>query len=187
MTDSGPIGMLMREHEIILKTISAMEHAGDAMKRGARIDAELLREAVRFMQNFADRLHHSKEEDLLFPAFENKGVPEEGGPVGVMKTEHEQARAIVASFEAAVEAYAEQGEAASGPVCAAIKDIAGLYPDHIWKEDNVLYPMAVELFSAEEMNSLERQFEDVDAAADQAEHSKFLNFADRLELASSPG
>lgn len=187
MIEDGPIKMLMHEHEIILKVMNALEHVADAMKRGRKVDAELLRGAVQFMREFADRFHHSKEEDLLFPALQRKGVPEHGGPIGVMKNEHELARTLVASFEETVEAYAEQGERAVDALCAAIHNIAALYPDHIWKEDNVLYPMAVELFTSEEMNELLHQFEDVEAEIGLAAHSDLVNFADRLELESARG
>ena len=184
MIDDGPIKMLMHEHEIILKVVKALEHVADAMKRGRKIDAELLREAVQFMREFADHLHHSKEEDHLFPALQRKSVPEHGGPIGVMKDEHEEARTLVAFFEETVEAYAEQGKGAAEAVCAAIYNIAAIYPDHIWKEDNVLYPLAAEVFTSEELNELLHQFEDVEAEIGTAAHQHFATFADRLELES---
>ena len=177
----------MQEHEIILKVVNALERIANAMKQGTMTDAGLLREAVQFMRQFADRLHHSKEEDLLFPAMQQKGIPEQGGPIGVMKNEHEMARAFVASFEEAVEAYAEQGESTAEGVCAAIQAITALYPDHIWKENNVLYPMAMELFTPEELSQLVHQFGDVEAGAGLAARSDFAKFADRLELEAAPG
>jgi hemerythrin-like domain-containing protein len=38
---------------------------------------------------YADRQHHVKEEDLLFLELEKKGMPRDGGPVGVMLMEHQ--------------------------------------------------------------------------------------------------
>ena len=70
------------------------------------------------------------------------GVPENGGPIAVMKAEHDQGRAAVAALDAAAAAYAEHGPAERDGVIRAIDAIAALYPSHIFKEDNVLYPMA---------------------------------------------
>ena len=57
-------------------------------------DAEsLLRyygEVVYFLKIFADKCHHGKEENYLFKELINKGVTNEGGPVGVMLKEHAQ-------------------------------------------------------------------------------------------------
>jgi hemerythrin-like domain-containing protein len=34
-----------------------------------------------FLKEFADRCHHGKEEDFLFPALEKAGIKKEGGPI----------------------------------------------------------------------------------------------------------
>ncbi len=187
MAVEDPIEMLVREHEIILNVMKALGQVADAMKRGTKCDVELLRDAVLFMCEFADRIHHSKEEDLLFPALHQKGIPNDGGPIGAMKIEHEQARALVASFTEAVEAYAGQGAPAADAVCAVIRNIVALYPDHIWKENNILYPMAMKVLTPGELDELGRQFVDVDGETDPAVLSGFAEFAGRLELKSAPG
>ena len=184
MTENAAIRMLTDEHEVILKVVSSLGRIADSLRAGGKADADLLREGVRFMREFADQRHHAKEEDLLFPAMERKGVPAEGGPIGVMNSEHVDARAHVAAFADAVEAYARDGAAAAEPVCAAIYGIGGLYPDHIWKEDNVLYPMALEVFSPEELNELLLQFEDVEAETGADMRAYFVDVAERLEAAA---
>lgn len=184
MTENTAIKMLMDEHEVILRVVSSLGRIADALRAGGKADADLLREGVRFMREFADQRHHAKEEDLLFPALERKGVPAEGGPIGVMNSEHVVARAHVADLAEAVEAYARDGAAAAEPVCVAIYAIGGLYPDHIWKEDNVLYPMGADLFSPEEQNELLLQFQDVDAEIGQDMYANFLDVAERLEAAA---
>ena len=181
MIDNAAIKLLMQEHEIILKAMRALERIGDGIKQGNNPDVGVLREALEFMHEFADRCHHSKEEDLLFPALERKGIPEQGGPIGMMKSEHEQARADVEAFDEAVQAYAVDGAGGADAVRAAIGNLAALYPDHIWKEDNVLYPMAVKVLSAAELDELLHQFEDVEAEFGPALYARLAGFADRLE------
>jgi hemerythrin-like domain-containing protein len=39
--------------------------------------------------------HHGKEEEILFPLLEKKGIPADGGPLGVMLMEHGRARALI--------------------------------------------------------------------------------------------
>jgi hypothetical protein len=56
-----------------------------------------------FFRNFADRCHHSKEEDELFPKMVEHGIPKEGGPIGVMLMEHDQGRAFVRGMSEAAE------------------------------------------------------------------------------------
>ena len=57
-----------------------------------KVDPEHLEPIVEFFRVFADKCHHGKEEDLLFPEMEKAGVPKEMGPIGVMLAEHQQGR-----------------------------------------------------------------------------------------------
>ena len=50
---------------------------------------------VELIRNFADGLHHAKEENLLFPLLGEKGFSPEQGPVAVMLSEHTQGRDFV--------------------------------------------------------------------------------------------
>ncbi|MGI6450729.1 MAG: hemerythrin domain-containing protein [Desulfitobacteriia bacterium] len=45
-----------------------------------------------------DKCHHGKEENFLFKELVNKGVPNEGGPVGAMLQEHVQGRDYIAQM-----------------------------------------------------------------------------------------
>lgn len=76
--------VLRDEHEVILRVVDATEATANAIEWGAEAPAQFLNEIVEFLRLYADRQHHGKEEDLLFPELENKGMPRNGGPVGVM-------------------------------------------------------------------------------------------------------
>ena len=62
---------------------------------------------------YADRQHHGKEEDLLFPELEEKGLPRNGGPVGMMLMEHRFGRSHIARMAAAATASASGERAAA--------------------------------------------------------------------------
>ena len=52
----------------------------------------------------ADKCHLAKEEDLFFPLLKERGIPEEGGPIGVMLHEHVMGRDCVGRMREACEA-----------------------------------------------------------------------------------
>jgi len=82
---------LKKEHEAILYVLQIL----DKMMESDNLEAEsLLRyygEVVYFLKIFADKCHHGKEENYLFKELVDKGIPNEGGPVGVMLREHAMA------------------------------------------------------------------------------------------------
>jgi len=58
--------LLREEHEVILR-VKASEAAANAIESGVDASAQFLSDVVEFLRLYADRQHHGKEEDLLFP------------------------------------------------------------------------------------------------------------------------
>ena len=56
-------------------------------------------DGVDFIRNYADRFHHAKEEDVLFEALVDNGMPQENSPVAAMLMEHDQGRSFVRAME----------------------------------------------------------------------------------------
>ncbi len=136
-----PTGMLREEHQLILKVLDVLQallEKGDA----GEWDLDAWRECVEFFRLFADACHHGKEEDLLFPELESRGMPRDGGPIAVMLFEHKQGRGFVAQMAKALE------DAGGGEVepLKRLEHAARAYLEllraHIHKEDNVLFNMA---------------------------------------------
>jgi len=177
---SEAIGALMHEHEIILKVIEGLDRFATTLTAQRPADGETLREAVAFMRRFADKCHHGKEEDILFPALVAAGVADQRGPVGVMKAEHVQARECVSRFADAVERLASGEPAARDDVVRAIRCLCDLYPQHIRKENEILFPMAEKILTDSSLDRLHQAFEKVEEALGEDVHHRFASFAKRL-------
>jgi hemerythrin-like domain-containing protein/uncharacterized protein (DUF2249 family) len=169
---SSPTAALRHEHEIILRTLAVAERLGGALTAGQPVDRDALAWVVDFFRTFADRCHHGKEEQHLFPALERHGIPREGGPIGIMLEEHEQGRRFLAAM-------------ASGndrAVAEAIRGYAQLLRAHIDKENGVLFPMAEQVLSEAERRALVTEFEDLEqTAVGPGVHERLLAGLTRLE------
>jgi hemerythrin-like domain-containing protein len=159
---TGPTEILMAEHEAIKTMLRVLENLATRFEREEPVDLEQVKKAIEFITGFADRCHHAKEEDLLFPALENAGIPRQGGPIGVMLAEHDEGRAHVRAMKEAVERL-ERGDKKAGIDWARnARAYASLLSQHIFKEDNILYPMGNERLSAEAQRKLQEEFERVE-------------------------
>jgi hypothetical protein len=69
-----PTDQLKEEHEGILLMLRILEKVSAKLKSGEKVDPDHLERIVEFFRVFADKCHHGKEEDLLFPEME-KLVP----------------------------------------------------------------------------------------------------------------
>jgi len=157
MQDLHPVDELMDEHRLIERVLDAME-ARLNEARSAGFQAEFFEQALDFFANFADGRHHYKEEQALFPALRDKGVPVEGGPIGVMLHEHDQGRACLKGIRDCLPAARAGSTDAIEAVLAYAGEYIQMLRRHIWKEDNVLFRMASQVLSAGEVEGLRNRF-----------------------------
>ena len=177
----NPIQILMHEHKVILKVVHSLNAMDQDLNRGGSIDTEFLQKVVRFMRDFADKCHHAKEEAVLFPAMEAKGVPTTGCPLGALRAEHIKGRRLVTALKEAADTYAAGNLEAVKDIRSAINAIRQLYPNHIWKEDEMAFPMAERLFNQDELKTLKIDFDQAESELGQ-DHDQYVTFADDMEM-----
>jgi len=97
---------------------------------------------LNFLRVFVDKCHHGKEENILFPKLVETGIPNEGGPVGMMLREHVIGRAYIAGFAEGTGKYKAGDKLAAAEIIENIRGYGELLTSHIFKENNVLYKMA---------------------------------------------
>lgn len=150
--------ILRKEHDTILEMLDALEAAANRIDAGNSVPQSFLADFHEFFSLFADRCHHGKEEDLLFPLLERKGVPRVGGPVGCMLAEHDEGRGFVKIMARNAELCAKGDLQARKSWTAAARSYANLLRNHIWKENEILFLMAERLMSPEEQAALAAEF-----------------------------
>ncbi len=140
--------VMVEEHKLILRMIALVERNTDLLEKGSFRDWQFYLDAVDFIRNYADRFHHAKEEDVLFVALIENGMPEKSSPIEAMHIEHDQGRAYVRAMEEAA-LKARDGELGQIPVIAEnARGYIELLRGHIEKEDNILYPLAERVLPA---------------------------------------
>jgi hemerythrin-like domain-containing protein len=154
--------ILRHEHEVIVQMLDASEEVAQQFEKGRKVRPELLADLLEFFKTFADECHHSKEEELLFPLLELKGIRRHGGPLGVMLHEHEEGRALIREMAEAAEEFQSGQDAASLHWARAARAYAQLLRTHICKENNVLFPMAERTLAPEEQTQLAERFEELE-------------------------
>jgi hemerythrin-like domain-containing protein len=156
--------VLRQEHEAIVKMLDVTENVAGRLERGELVRQEVLADLQEFFRFFADQCHHGKEEDLLFPLLEQKGMPGPGGPIGVMLHEHEEGRALIGEMRDAAEALKSGAAGAGARWAGAARGYVGLLRGHIQKENEVLFVMAERLLSPGEQEQLAQAFEKLEVS-----------------------
>ena len=176
---STAIQNLETDHGYILSLIEVMEQITLTVDP----NPEHLEMIVAVIREFADGLHHAKEENLLFPLMVKKGYSAEKGPVAVMLYEHQLGRNFVTGIaEGILQLRAGKREAIK-EVYSNMLGYADLLKNHIAKENNVLFPMADKVFTETEKESLSAAFTEVEF--DQPVGKKKVDYISQIETLSA--
>jgi hemerythrin-like domain-containing protein len=148
-----PTQTLREEHRVILRALALVEVAAARLSGGRVLPDGWWEGLLEWLRAFADRNHHAKEEEYLFPALAQGGVPAAGGPVGVMLEEHTEGRALI---RAMAEGHGDRR-------MEAARRYVHLLRDHIDKENGVLLPLAEAVLDSQAQLLVARGFEKVEA------------------------
>lgn len=176
--------VLKEEHQGIKLMLEVMKEMARKLEAGEDVAVKDLEEVLAFLQVFADRCHHGKEEGLLFPAMVAGGFPKEGGPLSVMLADHDTGRGYIREIKAAGEAYRSGDSSAAPRLAQSLRHYTTLLTEHIDKEDNILYPMADEILIPEKQQELVAAFEKLEVEQiGVGKHEEFHRLLERLKEA----
>lgn len=149
---------LEEDHVYILRLIDVMEQ----ISKEPDPDIMHLETIVDLIRNFADGLHHAKEENLLFPKMVEKGFSFQQGPIAVMMNDHVQGRIYVKGMAENISRYKSGDIDSLKNIYLNMRGYMELLRAHIAKENNILFRMADKAFSNEEQQNLLAQFSDIE-------------------------
>jgi len=176
-----PIRILREEHDNILRGLEVLEACSEKLRDRQAVRPETLEGLIEFFRLYADRTHHGKEEDLLFPAMIEHGFAREAGPIHCMLADHENNRALTRGM---IEAAAQHraGDQGAGLRFAATADrYIAVLRDHIQKENLVLFEMAENAIPAADEPQLLARFHEVDRVKiGEGEIKRLLKLRDSL-------
>jgi hemerythrin-like domain-containing protein len=170
------------DHVHILKLIEVMERVIGSENP----DVSHLESIVDIIRNFADGLHHAKEENEFFPFLSKRGFSLSQGPVAVMLHEHIQGREFVKGMADNISLYKGGNNSALGRIYSNMAGYAELLKNHIGKENNILFRMADRALSETDNEELLKQFEKAEKT--HVAGSPSADYINRIDqLASSYG
>ena len=145
---------LQNEHHAILSSLQILDTIARRLDRGLDVQRRDIHDFIGFLQEFADKCHHGKEDVILFPALIKAGMAEKGGLIGIMLSEHAKGRQLIKEMDVAV-----SGKEDHGKFSKAAREYSDLLQAHIGKENDVLFPAAQDALSAPQLDQIHEAFE----------------------------
>ncbi len=160
----NPIDQLREDHEVILQALEGAEKLCQGLQDGEQLHPEKWRIFIQFVRQFADGLHHTKEEEFLFPALQAAGLTLEAGPIGCMLHEHEMGRRFIRELEKGLQSWDQDPVDAREEILSNARGYIELLRGHIQKENQVLFVMAERLLSLSDKQKLKEAFQTLEQA-----------------------
>ncbi|PLR76052.1 hemerythrin [Bacillus sp. V3-13] len=151
---SQGLALLKEEHPPLIKMLEELVELSNQVEDSDQKQA-VFATLTGKVKAFFDKLeaHSEKEENILFKMMEayiGKGM----GPIAVMEYEHDQAKSMIGGFLSKTKGDSPLSTEDMYSCTALIRRAYSILVDHFTKEENVLYPMAENLFSEEEKELL---------------------------------
>lgn len=166
---SPPMKKLVDEHVLIKRWVALIPEVVKNLDVESEEGRELILEGVDFIQFYADKYHHAKEEQILFKYFDP-----DLDILKVMHEDHEQARA---HGKAILEGLDRKDKEA---VAEHLSTYGELLTEHIKKEDEILYLWMDRNLSMKQVGELFSKFDEADKGMGYSP-AKYEAFINKLE------
>lgn len=181
MLNIRSIDLLMYDHRIIERGLDLLQTAVSKLEKKKKVSTEVFEKLIRFFREFADESRHGEEENHLFTSLEIRGIPREGGPIGVMLYEHDLGRRLLRDIEESLHKINKDPEANKDLIVTSLKYIE-LLRQHIFKEDSILFKMAEEILDDDVDKRLVKAFKDVkNRVLGSGDHDRLIRSLDEIE------
>ncbi|MDP2729540.1 MAG: DUF438 domain-containing protein, partial [Dehalococcoidales bacterium] len=152
-----PVHTFMQEHEIILDSLKRLLELVNRLK--TTISFEDMGEDLEELEDVAHHLveaesHHQREEDVLFPELEKHDIVE---PPQIMRMDHGEFRPRKQElYQLSHNAQQHDFSEFKSRVIELGEYLTRELPSHIFKEDNILYQIALQVLSPGEWERIKR-------------------------------
>ena len=174
-----PRGPLMTEHRLIERMISSIDKEIKRIEKSGIVNQGFIAIAADFIQIYADKTHHGKEEEILFRDLSKKKLSDNDNIImNELIQEHIIGRTTTANLVKSAAAYQNGDKAALSLITQSLQKFVDFYPKHIEKEDKIFFPSSMKYFSEAEQQSMLNEFWEFDR---KMIHAKYKSIIETLE------
>lgn len=147
------------EHQALAAMLRSLSMLlAHARRHGALPDFDVLRAMMFYIDEFPERLHHTKESELLFPVIRLR-APALAPVLDRLDADHARGEAAIRDLEHALLAFEVMGPSRREDFEAAVQRYIGFYLEHMALEEESVLPAARAALSADDWMALDAAFE----------------------------
>jgi len=171
------LDLLMNDHQLIEKALVLLEKEAD---KNHKLNQKIAVSLLDFLWEYGDQCHNAKEEKAYFPLLLQKGLPPQG-PIAVMLQEHIDERKYINMLKGYLDEKEKTGKLPA-EFHTALSTYIELTKGHIWKENDILYPMGRRILDDNDDLLLCAEFKKIEKeTAGEGAYNRYFAFMNVIE------
>jgi hemerythrin-like domain-containing protein len=155
---STTLTVIRQEHAALSAMLRSLPQLLEHHRRqGTLPDFALLRAMLFYVDEFPERLHHRKEDELLFPVVRRR-CPELSAALDQLERDHEHGERAIRDLEHALLAFEVLGEPRREAFEHAVKGYVDFYLRHMALEEEEILPAAQRALDAADWADIDAAF-----------------------------
>ncbi|PWC33507.1 hemerythrin domain-containing protein [Azospirillum sp. TSO35-2] len=153
------IDIIHAEHRALGAVLQAFGFILDEVRDGRlKPDFALLEAMIEYITEVPDKLHHPKEDDVLFVALRAR-IPQAGALIDKLQRDHAEGAQHILELRDALRRYREEGEGGFQAFETTVRAYVATSWAHVGLEERELLPLARKGLSREDWAGIDAAFE----------------------------
>ena len=162
------------EHRSIYAVLDGLRYLARRNLAGnTKVDPKLFRAMLHYLETYAERLHHPKEDQYLFAAMRQFG-PQADAVIDRLERDHAGGERALRDLDHCLARCELAGETRFAAFANAVEEFVRDYIEHMHKEETEVFPLAIKLLTPEDWAV-------IDAAYGNA-HDPFISKEEKRDL-----
>ena len=152
------LDVIREEHQALAAMLRSLSMLLQHARREKQLPPfDVLRAMMFYIDEFPERLHHTKESELLFPKLRER-APEMGEVLDRLDRDHATGERAIRDLEHALLAFEVMGESRREAFEQATERYINAYLDHMAREETDVLPAAKRLLTEADWTELDAAF-----------------------------
>lgn len=157
-TESAPslaLQLLLEDHKTLGEVIEALEMRLPQISKRDPDTLDLLANLIDYIAEYPDRVHHPREDRIIERLIDKGLTPSERMIVELTIAQHAELGATTARMEVDIDALLSRQSDAGVQLDQDAKTYLAMQKEHMRREEQQLFPMAVRLFTPADWREIE--------------------------------
>lgn len=180
------LASFFEEHRIIARVIDALAAYADLLAQDGPIERSDLGQFARFFAEFADYIHHDKEETILLPLLARHGFDWNWGPLADIRREHRHERQLIGTLSQAAAQESDWSDEQRRHIANIASTVVEFQRAHMKKENSELFPDVLSRLPKSVLDELGSEVRRFDAMRPDVNRDDLIALAERLAQRYAP-